>query len=398
MKRAQPDNEEGEGGDHGEAGGEGEGEGQSLKRGAGAEGTAVAGVDAGLASSFTLTPSTAAVVFTIKNMVSNAAAGTIIGKGGETIAAIRSSTRARVAVSDSNASLPERMVTLTGTFEQVTSAFSAVFEKMLANDLPPGVTQHSSLILKLLLTNSQMGNLIGKGGAGVRTIRELTHVRVHLMSVAEMPPGSMERLATVTGEPSCVLSAFQLVCAAVANALPGPAGSGTSGGGGGAAYGAGAYAAPAPAPSRYDRYESAPTPAHGHGSYNMHASLPGAVTVVVNVSDDVVGRVIGKAGSTAAEIRALTNTEVHIARKVEGEPFRVITITGRPDNVKMAQMLVEMKQSSPQPVATLISAALATSVSSGAGGGYGALPAPHGTYSSMSTAPGYSDMYADRRR
>jgi len=263
-------------------------------------------------------------------------------------------------------------------------------------------------------------------------------------------------LATIAGEPSCVLSAFQLFCAAIANS-PQAAASTGSGPTPALPYAhAPAHHAPAHHAPAHHAPSYAPSPAHAHAHVHAPAPLPfqgapGTITVLMNVADDAVGRVIGKAGSTVAEIRTLTSCQIHVARKEPMDSHRVVTISGLPDSVKLAQTLIIMKQSSPQPVATLMQAALASTVAGGGGSAtshglysssllqqapappatygyapapaaytptpsyasaptygsavayasaptYSTTPAPPGTYSSMSTLPGYHSMYADQRR
>lgn len=60
--------------------------------------------------SFVVTADSAKVVLVMKSMISNVAAGSVIGKGGEIVAAIRSMSQCKVSLTESNPALPERVV------------------------------------------------------------------------------------------------------------------------------------------------------------------------------------------------------------------------------------------------------------------------------------------------
>lgn len=62
-------------------------------------------------------PASVVVVFTIKLLVSNLASGAVIGKGGETIAALRATSRAKISLTDSSPLLAERTVCYCGLWQ-----------------------------------------------------------------------------------------------------------------------------------------------------------------------------------------------------------------------------------------------------------------------------------------
>ena len=67
----------------------------------------------------------------------------------------------------------------------------------------------------------------------------------------------------------------------------------------------------------------------GYGAPQIQQSL--------NVSNEVVGAIIGRAGSKINEIRQTSGAQVKIADKVPGAVERTIIMSGTPEAVQMAQ-------------------------------------------------------------
>lgn len=85
------------------------------------------------------------------------------------------------------------------------AAFSTVFDKMLAGEAETGAvtTTPGQFTLKLLLTNGQVGALMGKGGTAIQSIRDTTGANIRVASQKEMPFGVCPLLPTCRALP-CV--------------------------------------------------------------------------------------------------------------------------------------------------------------------------------------------------
>jgi len=357
--------------------------------------------------SFVLTSESAKAILVIKAMIGNVAAGSVIGKGGEIVAAIRAMAQCKISLTESNPSLPERMITFTGTHGQIMAAFDTVYEKMLQGEAettgasaPP-----TQFTLKLMLSNNQVGSLMGKGGTAVQSIRDTTGANIRVASPKEMPFGSHERLTSVIGETSAVRAAFRMLCAAIANSpslptsspAPAPSAALTY-----SAYSAPTHAAPAHTLASTPAYSSYYGSQFGTTPYQQAAPVtavpPGMTTATMHVPDDNIGRVIGKAGSTVAEIRSVTGCNIHVAKKEPTDWNRLVTITGYPDNIKLAQTLISMKMTSPHSVSSLLASAtaaagVATGYSAATAAGYSAATGYTPAASGYSAA-GYSSAMA----
>lgn len=127
---------------------------------------------------------------------------------------------------------------------------------------------------------------------------------------------------------------------------PSPMGSGPGGmsPGGGNRGGAGYGAPPAP------------------GGGNSGGGMP---SVQVQVPDEMMGRVIGKAGAAINEIRQLSGCRIDIGGAAT-EGMRLVTITGTPEQAQMAQYMISVKMAGGNPSQVLPQA--------GGYGGYQAQP------------------------
>ena len=83
----------------------------------------------------------------------------------------------------------------------------------------------------------------------------------------------------------------------------------------------------------------------GYGGPPMQAAhlAPGTMPVQFQVPNESMGAVIGRAGATINQIRQMSGAKVDIAQSVPGMPMRLVTVTGTPDQIQMAQYLIQVK-------------------------------------------------------
>ena len=76
---------------------------------------------------------------------------------------------------------------------------------------------------------------------------------------------------------------------------------------------------------------------------NFSQGEGGQTTVTMHVEDNQVGIIVGKGGSTIKDIQMQTGAKVNVSqRDGTGNP-RVVTISGDPQAVANAQMMVSQK-------------------------------------------------------
>jgi hypothetical protein len=258
--------------------------------------------------------------------------------------------------------------------------------------VPPGVS-----VTRLLVPALQAGCLIGKRGDIIRSIRDDSGATVRVLGEEELPgcAAPTERVVQVTGEWAACAKALGLICKQLRD-NPLRAGGGGGGGATGAtpphpprragsspaaaaaaaaaaagaqllAAGGGFYAPPgwssvgvpitpmgagvplAPmgylpgsaSPARVGSGGGGPPSGAPPGSASPGGAAAAPFSAHMGVPTSAVGSIIGKAGANVAQIRALSGARVKVHDQTPGATERLIEITGLPEQVAHAQVLVQ---------------------------------------------------------
>ncbi|EFB24368.1 hypothetical protein PANDA_018514, partial [Ailuropoda melanoleuca] len=296
----------------------------------------------------------------LKVLIPSYAAGSIIGKGGQTIVQLQKETGATIKLSKSKDFYPgttERVCLVQGTAEALNAVHSFIAEKVreipqamtkpeVVNILQPQTTMNPDRAkqAKLIVPNSTAGLIIGKGGATVKAVMEQSGAWVQL---SQKPEGInlQERVVTVSGEPeqvhkavsaivqkvqedpqssSCLNISYANVAGPVANSNP----TGSP------------YASPA------DVLPAAAGAAGGFLTAEKLAAESAKELVEIAVPENLVGAILGKGGKTLVEYQELTGARIQISKKGEflpGTRNRRVTITGSPAATQAAQYLISQR-------------------------------------------------------
>jgi len=304
----------------------------------------------------------------VRAIVLSAHTGTIIGKGGATISWIRTQSQAKVNISDADRSqqIDERIVTVTGTCAAVFRAFSFICDKIRESQQQQAQTtpnaDAATVTIRLAIPNIQAGAIIGKKGAKIKEIRDATQANINVET--DMLPNSTERCCIVSGSVEPVAqSIFHIACTllqvpAKGHTQPynpggggGFQGGGNRGGyqGGGQQQQMGGYGGQGgfqqqgfPQPGGYGGQRGPGGYGGGGGGGQPGYGAP-QIQQSLNVSNEVVGAIIGRAGSKINEIRQTSGAQVKIADKVPGAVERTIIMSGTPEAVQMAQYLIQTR-------------------------------------------------------
>ncbi|XP_026885315.1 RNA-binding protein Nova-1 [Electrophorus electricus] len=162
----------------------------------------------------------------LKVLIPSYAAGSIIGKGGQTIVQLQKETGATIKLSKSKDFYPgttERVCLIQGTVEALNGVHNFIAEKVRempqsnqksepVSVLQPQTTVNPDRIkqAKLIVPNSTAGLIIGKGGATVKSVMEQSGAWVQL---SQKPEGInlQERVVTVSGEPEQNRKAVEII-------------------------------------------------------------------------------------------------------------------------------------------------------------------------------------------
>lgn len=156
----------------------------------------------------------AAANLTLRAIVSSKEAGVIIGKGGKNVADLRDETGVKAGVSKVVQGVHDRVLTITGGCEAISRAYAVVARALLEGapsmgmgGVPQGNGTHP---IKLLISHNQMGTIIGRQGLKIKHIQDVSGVR--MVAQKEMLPQSTERVVEVQGTPEGIQRAIWEIC------------------------------------------------------------------------------------------------------------------------------------------------------------------------------------------
>ncbi|XP_057860475.1 protein BTR1 isoform X1 [Cryptomeria japonica] len=305
----------------------------------------------------------------IRFLVSNAAAGSVIGKGGATVSDFQTQSGARIQLSRTHEYFPgttDRIVSVTGTINEVLVAANLILAKLLNEAEDTNDADEKTGQVRLILPNSVCGGIIGKGGATIKAFVEDSQASIKLSSQEQALPGINDRVVTVSGTLEQQLRAIFLIItklaedpnyAQYANAPLSYAGINMSGMQGiPSGY----------APIAYGVANYGPTVFGGHLRNNkglmaplvplrspMPVRLPVLPTtnsthtlVKMQVPDERVGAIVGRGGKTILEIQQISGAKIKISDRgdfVSGTTDREVLISGTVDAIQIAQRMVEQR-------------------------------------------------------
>nr|XP_014333110.1 PREDICTED: RNA-binding protein Nova-2 [Bos mutus] len=275
----------------------------------------------------------------LKVLIPSYAAGSIIGKGGQTIVQLQKETGATIKLSKSKDFYPgttERVCLVQGTAEALNAVHSFIAEKVreipqamtkpeVVNILQPQTTMNPDRAkqAKLIVPNSTAGLIIGKGGATVKAVMEQSGAWVQL---SQKPEGInlQERVVTVSGEPEQVHKAVSAIVQKVQED-------------------------PQSSSCLNISYANVAGPvANSNPTVTAEklAAESAKELVEIAVPENLVGAILGKGGKTLVEYQELTGARIQISKKGEflpGTRNRRVTITGSPAATQAAQYLISQR-------------------------------------------------------
>lgn len=141
----------------------------------------------------------------LKICVNNVLAGSIIGKNGSVIHGMEGETGCAMKLSPSQCFFPntqERLVVISGKQEQLNRALLAIIEKLRESPsymedckfIEPG--RSPTFMLKFVVPKSAVSAVIGKGGAQIKQLQEVTGAKIQASNREE---GLNERIISISG-------------------------------------------------------------------------------------------------------------------------------------------------------------------------------------------------------
>ncbi|KAK4043189.1 hypothetical protein C8A01DRAFT_32679 [Parachaetomium inaequale] len=292
---------------------------------------------------------------TLRAIVSSKEAGVIIGKGGKNVADLRDETGVKAGVSKVVQGVYDRVLTITGGCEAISRAYAVVARALLEGAPTMGmggvVQSNGTHPIKLLISHNQMGTIIGRQGLKIKHIQDSSGVR--MVAQKEMLPQSTERIVEVQGTPEGIQRAVWEICKCLVddwqrgtgtvlyNPVVRTQGVGAPATTGGSSYvqdrapyggsrvtrtGNGAdFSNGGPRP--YTRRSDSDAAARGPPTHDENGEE--IQTQNISIPADMVGCIIGRAGSKISEIRKTSGARISIAKAPHDETGeRMFTIMG----------------------------------------------------------------------
>ncbi|KAI5084374.1 hypothetical protein GOP47_0000543 [Adiantum capillus-veneris] len=293
----------------------------------------------------------------IRFLITNAGAGSVIGKGGATINEFQSQSGARIQLSRNHEFFPgtsDRIIALSGTIKEVLTAFHLILSKILSEAEKDTGQDMKSNQVRLVVPNAACGAIIGRGGATIKSFVEDSNASIKLSPLDQSIPGVNDRIVSIVGSLDQQLRAVALVISKLAEDPNYSHFASTS------------LSYPAfPAMG----YGGAPYLRNGMNGGNIRMKgviptmqtlpsvLPGgpSTSITLSIPDEHVGAIVGRGGKIITEIQQSSGTRIKISDRGDYVPSttnRKVTITGTAEGVRQAQQLVSQRvqqNSSPDP-------------------------------------------------
>ncbi|KAK4356458.1 hypothetical protein RND71_025429 [Anisodus tanguticus] len=268
----------------------------------------------------------------VKFLLSNAEAGSIIGKGGATISDLQSRSGARIQLSRNYEVFPgtsDRIVMVSGFLDDILKAVDLILGKLLdefyAED---GGEVDPRSKFRLVVPNSSCGGIIGKGGATIKSFIEDSWAGINI-SPPDNFPGLHDRLVTVTGTLREQMRAIELILFKIAEdphymqSMNAPFQYA-------AVYVGMSYGPPNGVGGRY------PNNRH-QNKVALHEDKNDSVTI--GVADERISLVLGRNGRSTMEISQIPDRGDFLS----GTSDRKVTITGSQRAIHMAESMISKK-------------------------------------------------------
>ncbi|ONI21856.1 hypothetical protein PRUPE_2G093900 [Prunus persica] len=291
----------------------------------------------------------------VRFLVSNAAAGSVIGKGGATITDFQSQSGARIQLSRNHEFFPgttDRIIMVSGSINEILKAVDLVLAKLLSelyseetDDVEPRTK------LRLVVPNSSCGGIIGKGGSTIKSFIEGSQAGIKISPQDNNYFGLNDRLVTVTGNLDEQMRAVDLIVSKLSEdphytqsmnapfSYPGVFFSGFHG----IPY---TYVLPSVATAAYNAMSYGPPNGTGGKFQNNKEDRSNSVTI--GVADSHIGLVVGRGGRTIMEISQASGARIKISDRgdfMSGTTDRKVTITGSQRAIRAAESMILQKVS-----------------------------------------------------
>ncbi|CAL5322270.1 unnamed protein product [Camellia sinensis] len=299
----------------------------------------------------------------IRFLVSNAEAGSVIGKGGSTINDFQSQSGARIQLSRNHEFFPgttDRIIMVSGSHNEILNAMDLILAKFLNEfyvDDGDDVDPRSKL--KLIVPNSSCGGIIGKGGSTIKSFIEDSQAGIKISPQDSNYLGLNDRLVTLTGTVEEQMRAIDLILSKLAEdphyaqsfSVPFPYAGVLFAGFHGIPY---SSVIPFAGTAAYNGMNYGP---NGAGGKLQNDKGDQSNSVTLGVADEHIGVVVGRGGRNLIEVSQASGARIKISDRgdyMSGTSDRKVTITGSQRAIRVAEAMISHKVASASAAASAI--------------------------------------------
>lgn len=223
---------------------------------------------------------------------------------------MRETTGVKAGISKVVQGVHDRILTVSGSLEDVSKAYTLIAQTLLNNPSDASVNLTIATI-KLLISHNLMGTVIGRQGAKIKLIQDTCGVR--MIASKTLLPQSTERVVEVRGTVEAIHKAILEIGQCLIEYKE-------------RAYGTILYN-PTKVGNNSDPHSTNRNP--DLNSFEQLPNHPNIHTQSISIPSDMVGCIIGKGGAKISEIRRLSGSNISIAQAPHDESGeRMFTIQG----------------------------------------------------------------------
>ncbi|OWM70255.1 protein BTR1 isoform X1 [Punica granatum] len=288
----------------------------------------------------------------IRFLVSNAAAGSVIGKGGSTITDFQSQSGARIQLSRNHEFFPgtsDRIIMISGSIDDILKAVELVLSKLMT-EIPAeeGNEVDPRSKVRLIVPNSFCGGIIGKAGATIKSFIEESQAGIKISSQDNNYYGLNDRLVTVTGTLDEQMRAIDLILSKLSEDPHYPQSMNAPFSYAGVYFSSFhgipyTYELPSVATAAYNTVNYGPT---GGGAKYPNVKEDRSNSMTIGIADDRIGLVVGRGGRNIMEISQASGARIKISDRgdyMSGTTDRKVTITGSQRAIRAAESMIRQK-------------------------------------------------------
>lgn len=272
----------------------------------------------------------------LKFLVSNAAAGSVIGKGGSTITDFQKESGARIQLSRNQEYFPgtaDRIIMISGKIDDVLKAMDLILNKLLTEiQSEEGDDADQRSKVRLVVPNNCCGAIIGKSGTTIKSFIEDSQAGIKISPQDNNYIGLADRVVTLTGSFEEQMRAIDLILSKLTEDS--------------------LYLQSMNAPLSYPVGTAAYNA--NYGPNGVGARYPSnkedrGNSLTIGVADEYIGVVVGRGGRNILEISQASGARVKISDRgdfMSGTSNRKVTITGSLRAIRTAEAMINQKVAS----------------------------------------------------